>query len=104
MLQVANVLLKLVHAYFQFEAITAEINPLIFSREGRGLFAADAKSEIDDSALGRVKEIGAFTRSEKGTDPLEREAQKRISPTCGCLAAISASSPAARDWGWRPWI
>jgi succinyl-CoA synthetase beta subunit len=75
MLQIANVLLKLVHAYFQFEAITAEINPLIFS-QGRGLFAADAKFEIDDSALGRVKEIGAFTRSEKGLDPLEREARK----------------------------
>jgi len=76
MLQVANVLLKLVRAFFQFEAITAEINPLIFSREGRGLFAADAKFEIDDSALGRVKEIGVFTRSEKGTDLLEREARK----------------------------
>ena len=103
-LQVANVLLKLVHAYFQFEAITAEINPLIFSREGRGLFAADAKFEIDDSALGRVKEIGAFTRSGRGQIPLSGRPEKRISPTCGCLAAISASSPAARDWGWRPWI
>ncbi len=76
MLQLADILLKLVQAYFRFEAITAEINPLILSREGQGLFAADAKFEIDDSALGRVKEIGAFTRSETLTDLLEIEARK----------------------------
>ena len=76
MLQVANALLKLVQAYFRFEAVTAEINPLILCQGWQGLFAADAKFEIDDSALDRVKEIGAFTRSEKREDPLEMEARK----------------------------
>jgi succinyl-CoA synthetase beta subunit len=71
----AGILLNLAQAYFRYEAITVEINPLILS-EGRGLLAADAKFEIDDSALGRVKEIGAFTRSEKQVDPLEMEARK----------------------------
>ena len=75
MLQIANVILKLVQAYFRFEAITVEINPLMIS-EGQGVFAADAKFEIDDSALGRVKDIGSFVRSEKLIDSLEREARK----------------------------
>ena len=76
LLQGAGVLLKLVQAYFRFEAVTAEINPLILCPGGQGFFAGDAKFEIDDSALARVKEIGAFTRSEIGTDLLEIEAQK----------------------------
>jgi succinyl-CoA synthetase beta subunit len=71
----ADILLNLAQAYFRYEAITIEINPLILS-EARGLLAADAKFEIDDSASGRVKEIGAFTRSENLVDPLEMEARK----------------------------
>lgn len=76
LLQEASVLLRLVQAYFRFEAVTAEINPLILCPRGQGLFAGDAKFEIDDSALARVREIGTFTRSEAGADPLETEARK----------------------------
>ncbi len=71
----ADVLLKLVQAYFRYEAITVEINPLILS-EGRGLFAADAKFELDDSALKRTKGVEMFVRKEEEMDPLEKEAQR----------------------------
>ena len=37
--------------------------------------AADAKLEIDDSALGRRKEAASFTRRERLLDPLEAEAK-----------------------------
>lgn len=73
MMQVANILLKLVEAYFRFEAITAEINPLLVSE--RGLYAGDAKFEVDDSALGRVKEVESFSRPER-LDALELQARR----------------------------
>lgn len=103
MLQVANLLLKLVQAYFRFEAITAEINPLILSA-GRGVFAADAKFEIDDSALSRIKETEAFVRNEKRMIPWRWRPKERILPMFACLRAILASSPAVQASGWPPWI
>ena len=75
LLQVANVILKLVQAYFRFEAITVEVNPLMIT-EAHGVFAADAKFEIDDSGLGRIQEAETFIRQEKLVDPLEMEAKK----------------------------
>ena len=75
MLQVANVVLKLVNVYFCFETITVEINPLMISK-GRGALAVDAKFEIDDSGLGRIKESETFIRRKKLLDPLEMEAKK----------------------------
>jgi succinyl-CoA synthetase beta subunit len=71
----ADILLNLVQAYFRYEAITVEINPLILS-EGRGLFAADAKFELDDSALKRTKVVEMFVRKEEEMGPLEKEAQR----------------------------
>jgi len=75
MLQLANVALKLANAYFCFEMITVEINPLMIS-EDRGVLAADAKVEIDDSGLGRIKESETFIRKDEVIDPLEKEAKK----------------------------
>ena len=99
----ADILLNLVQAYFRYEAITVEINPLILS-EGRGLFAADAKFELDDSALKRTKGAEMFVRKEEEMGPLEKEARERVSLMCGCLGAISVSSPVGQAWAWRPWI
>jgi succinyl-CoA synthetase beta subunit len=64
----------LVGAYFRCECITAEINPLVVDRQGR-LIAADAKLEIDDSALGRLPWAAALVRKEQQGDPLEEEAR-----------------------------
>jgi len=74
MLQVSKILLKLVDCYFTYEAITAEINPLIIDLGGKA-FAADSKVEIDDSALFRMREVSNFERNAESLDPLEAEAK-----------------------------
>jgi len=71
---VAGAVQNLIGAYFRYEAITVEINPLVIDAQGRVL-AADAKLEIDDSALGRVKDAAAFVRTERLLDTLEAEAK-----------------------------
>ena len=72
--QVSEILLKLVHLYFKFEAVTAEINPLIIDHKGKA-WAADAKVEIDDSAIFRIKAVENFTRTRESGDSLETEAK-----------------------------
>ena len=74
MVQVANLLEKLIRCYFHFEAITAEINPLVIDAAGK-LTAADAKFDIDDAALFRHPQIAAFNRSETTENPFEHEAR-----------------------------
>jgi len=74
MVQVSKILLNLVNCYFKYEAITAEINPLIIDLEGKA-FAADSKVEIDDSALFRMREVSSFERNTEALDPLEAEAK-----------------------------
>ena len=76
MLKLATLLLQLVLSYFKFQAITAEINPVIVDTQGR-LFAADAKFEIDDSGLFRVPEAQAFERTDEALTDLELEAKQR---------------------------
>ncbi|MGD2272937.1 MAG: acetate--CoA ligase family protein [Desulfobacterales bacterium] len=71
--RVSDILLKLVGFYFQVEAITAEINPLIIDPQGKG-WAADAKVEIDDAALFRSKAVEKLKRNRQIADPLEAEA------------------------------
>ena len=75
MLKLAALLLQLVISYFKFQAITAEINPVIVDSQGR-LFAADAKFEIDDSGLFRVPEARAFERTDEALTDLELEAKQ----------------------------
>jgi len=70
---ISGILLQLVRCYFRFEALTAEINPLIIASDGRVL-AADAKFDVDDSALFRLPDVKAFAREPAASDPLEAEA------------------------------
>ncbi len=72
--QVSEILLKLIKCYFTHEAITAEINPLIIDPRGKA-WAADAKFEIDDAALFRLKAVKHFGRKQEIGDPLEAEAR-----------------------------
>jgi succinyl-CoA synthetase beta subunit len=74
LVKVAEILLKLVNGYFKYDAITAEINPLIIDAKGR-VRAVDAKMEIDDAALFRQPLIQNFERQESTENPLELEAQ-----------------------------
>jgi succinyl-CoA synthetase beta subunit len=72
---VAETVCRLVQAYFQFDALTAEINPLILAADGR-VYAADAKFELDDSALYRLRLPFARERGDHRTDPYEAEAAR----------------------------
>lgn len=74
MLRVSQIIFNLINCYFAFESIAAEINPLVIDSEG-GAVAADAKMEIDDSALFRLKEIRSFERNRETGDPLEAAAK-----------------------------
>lgn len=75
MLEAAKILEKLVAAYFKYNAMTAEINPLIIDQSGKVL-AGDSKFEIDDSAIFRVKHMVNFDRKEDPMTPFEAEAKE----------------------------
>ena len=70
---VAETVRRLVIGYFRFDALTAEINPLIIAADGR-VYAADAKFELDDSALFRRKLPFARPVDARRMDPYEAEA------------------------------
>ncbi len=60
------------------DAVLAEINPLVVTKDGRAM-AADAKVEIDDSALFRQPDLAQF-REETADDPLELLASQQGLP------------------------
>lgn len=65
---------QLYNAYIACDASLAEINPLAVTDDGRVL-AADAKFQVDDSALFRHPEFAAFA-DDSAEDPIEAEAGK----------------------------
>ena len=73
-----GVIRKLYRAIPDFDAITAEINPLVITKSGE-IVAGDAKLETDESAAyrqrGLEEKYGAVLEEEG--DPYEREARKR---------------------------
>ena len=69
----AKLLLGLIRCYFEFDAFTAEINPILTTKSGQA-FAADAKIDIDDSSVKRVQAVQSFQRAAVYGDPLEEEA------------------------------
>jgi succinyl-CoA synthetase beta subunit len=72
------VIKKLYRAIPEYDALTAEINPLVITGEGK-VVAGDAKIETDENASFRQKALeeryGAVLEAEG--DPYEREARKR---------------------------
>jgi len=70
------VIKKLYRAIPEYDALTAEINPLVVTRSG-DVIAGDAKLEIDDNAAWRHRELEAKYGSEIEGDPYEVEAKKR---------------------------
>jgi len=74
LLRVSNILYKLGNLSKDYDALIAEINPLIMTEEG-ALFAADAVLQVDDSSLFRHPELQAKAM-ERIPDELEREAKK----------------------------
>ena len=67
---------KLYRAIPDFDALTAEINPLVVTKTG-DVIAGDAKLEIDDNAVWRHKDLEQKYGSVLEGDPYEVEAKKR---------------------------
>jgi succinyl-CoA synthetase beta subunit len=67
---------KLYRAIPDFDAVTAEINPLVVTKKGE-LVAGDAKLETDENAAWRHKELEEKYGSVLEGDPYEVEAKKR---------------------------
>jgi succinyl-CoA synthetase beta subunit len=67
---------KLYRAIPDYDALTAEINPLVVTKKGE-IVAGDAKLEIDDNAAWRHKDLEQRYGSVLEGDPYEVEAKKR---------------------------
>jgi succinyl-CoA synthetase beta subunit len=67
---------KLYRAIPDFDAVTAEINPLVVTKRGE-LVAGDAKLETDENAAWRHKDLEEKYGSVLEGDPYEVEAKKR---------------------------
>src|SRR5690349_21552909 len=67
---------KLYRAIPDYDALTAEINPLVVTKKG-DVVAGDAKLEIDDNAAWRHKDLEEKYGSVLEGDPYEVEAKKR---------------------------
>lgn len=74
MLQLAQVISSLYQSFKSYDALIAEINPLVMTRGGQ-FVAVDAVFQIDDSALFRHPELG-IEAQDRIPDELEREARK----------------------------
>jgi succinyl-CoA synthetase beta subunit len=72
----AAVIKKLYRAIPDFDAITAEINPLVITGDGR-VVAGDAKLETDENADYRHRDLEERYGSVMEGDPYEAEAKKR---------------------------
>jgi succinyl-CoA synthetase beta subunit len=74
--ELAPLLKRLYRAVPEYDAVTAEINPLVVTAEGR-IVAGDAKLETDENAAFRHRDLEErYARSLEG-DPLEVEAGRR---------------------------
>ncbi len=71
--QAAQVTVQLIQLFFQTEAFTLEINPLVATRQGQ-IVAGDCKLIVDDAALFRHPEMQGFVEIDQ--DSLEARAQK----------------------------
>lgn len=91
----------LVRAFIDCDCMLAEINPLVFTREGQ-LVALDAKISFDSNALFRHKEIAAL-RDLDEEDPREVEASKfgltyiSLQGNIGCMVNGAGLAMATMD-------
>ncbi|CEK13446.1 ADP-forming succinate--CoA ligase subunit beta [Chthonomonas calidirosea] len=100
----------LLNAFVGVDASLAEINPLAVTEDGRVL-AADAKIEIDDSALFRHPDLAAFAE-ESEEDPLEAQAHRldiayvrlkgEVGIICNGAGLTMATMDAVQRAGGRP--
>ncbi len=74
LVRIATILRNLYSVFGKYDALVAEINPLVRTLEGTHL-ALDAKVEIDDSSLYRHPEL-KIDLAERITNPLERKGRE----------------------------
>ena len=67
-----DIMLKLFKCFYNNDAILAEINPLVLTKEGQ-FFAADAKIELDDEAMYRQKTLTLPDRRDASRKTTELE-------------------------------
>lgn len=72
--QIASLMEKILRIFFDYDALTVEINPLVIT-DDNDIIAADAKIIIDDSALYRHKTVG-LPEAQSPLHSLELQAQK----------------------------
>lgn len=73
--QLTDIAKKLMKAFFEYNTMLVEINPLIVTKGGE-VIAVDGKVEVDDNALyiGKLPDIAAY-RDNMQEDPREKEAR-----------------------------
>jgi len=74
LVQIATILRNLYSVFCKYDALVAEINPLVRTLEGTYL-ALDAKVEVDDSSLYRHPEL-KIDLADRITNPLERKGRE----------------------------
>jgi succinyl-CoA synthetase beta subunit len=75
MTTVADIMCRLYNAMIQYDAVLAEINPLVITKEGN-MMAVDAKMNIDDNALFRQKSLFAEIDTSEEYTPIEQKARE----------------------------
>ncbi|MBU2500332.1 MAG: ADP-forming succinate--CoA ligase subunit beta [bacterium] len=99
--QLASAMQKLYQAFVASDASLAEINPFIFTPEGKG-HAIDAKVNLDDNALFRHPDYEPM-RDLEAEDPSERQAREadlsfvKLEGNVGCLVNGAGLAMATMD-------
>ena len=99
--QLADAMQKLYKAFMASDASLAEINPYIFTPEGKG-HAIDAKVNLDDNAMFRHPGYEAL-RDLEAEDPSERDAREanlsfvKLEGNVGCLVNGAGLAMATMD-------
>jgi len=99
--QLAAAMQKLYTAFIASDASLAEVNPFIFTPEGKG-HAIDAKVSLDDNAMFRHPEYEAL-RDLEAEEPSERMAREanlsfvKLKGTVGCLVNGAGLAMATMD-------
>ncbi len=99
--QLAAALRKLYAAFMHADASLAEVNPFIFTKDGRGL-AIDAKINLDDNALFRHADYESL-RDLEAEDASERAAREaglsfvKLNGNVGCLVNGAGLAMATMD-------
>ncbi|MDI9392245.1 MAG: acetate--CoA ligase family protein [Synergistota bacterium] len=110
---IAEIFERLIKLFFEIDATTVEINPLVLCKNGR-FVAADSKLVIDDSALFRQEKLGLVERPDESLDEQARLAKQYrlafvaldeegdIGTIAGGAGLALATMDTVRNYGGKP--